>query len=78
MSSRPGARDTIPPTEVGVHGPIAHGSMRIAGDALLEVKQLAEILAAIVSCRAIDVGNSVTQQQQRQHYVHSEFRRLLG
>jgi len=44
-----GALDTIPVTEVGPHGPIAQGSIRIAGDALPEVEQCLQIDAAVMN-----------------------------
>ena len=36
---RRGTRDTVPPAEVGAHGPIAQGSTWITSDALLEIEQ---------------------------------------
>jgi len=44
-----GAIDTIPVTEVGPRGPIVQGSIRIAGDAVLEVEQCLQIDAAIMN-----------------------------
>jgi len=41
--------DTIPVTEVGPRGPIVQGSIRIAGDAVLEVEQCLQIDAAIMN-----------------------------
>jgi hypothetical protein len=72
--SRRGAPNTIPPAEVGAHGPIAQGSIWIAGDTLLEMEQRAKILAALMNSRAMGAGNSsVTQEQQGQQYMHVHF-----
>jgi len=64
-SSRPGARDPSPPTEGGVYGPVAQGSRWVA-DALLEIEQGLQIPAVLMNGGAVDVPNSVAQQQQRQ------------
>jgi hypothetical protein len=58
--------------------PVVQGSLRIAGDALLEVEQRVQIDAVLVDRSAMDLANSVTEQQQRQEQKHGEFRRLLG
>jgi len=44
-----GALDTIPVAELGPRGPIAQGSIRIDGDALLEVEQRLQIDSALMN-----------------------------
>lgn len=77
-SRRSTAVDSIPPTEVGAVGPIFQGSVGVIGDALLEVKQCAKILSVLMYCLAVDVGNTITQQQKWQYCKHGKFRRMPG
>ena len=44
-----GALDTIPPTKVGIQGPIAQGSRRVP-NALLEIEQCLQIYSVLTNC----------------------------
>jgi hypothetical protein len=47
-------------TEVGAHGPVAQGFIRITGNTLLEVEQCLQIYSVLMNG-----SNSIAQQQQQ-------------
>lgn len=58
--SRGTAVHTMPMAEVDAGVPIAQGSMRITGDALVELKQRMKILAVVMMRRAMDFVHCMT------------------
>ena len=63
---------------MGVAAPVAQSSVWIVGDAGPEVEQCVQIRAVLVDLCAMDIVDSIAEEQQCQQPKYAKFCRLLG